>query len=109
MQECEIGTRGAVHLFNALRGNSTLQRLSLRRNGLKWAESAGDALAELEVRALDMSGGGSSGVIEAVHTGGEYVVEMDTGDSDIPWYMCDWLMNELGGCKKINASVCLQL
>ena len=27
-QRCKIGTRGGVHLFNSLRGNSTLQRLS---------------------------------------------------------------------------------
>ena len=44
--------------------------------------SSADALAELEVRALDMRGG-SSVVTKAVHTGGECVVEMDTGDSDI--------------------------
>ena len=35
------------------------------------------------VRALDISGGGCSAVIKAVRAGGECVVEMDTGDSDI--------------------------
>ena len=55
VQECGIGTRGAVHLFEALRDNSTLQRLSVRDNAISSLEGAADASSRFEVRALDMS------------------------------------------------------
>ena len=55
MQECEIGTRGAVHLFKALRGDSTLQRLSLQGNAISSVEGAADASSRFGLRALDMS------------------------------------------------------
>ena len=55
VQECGMGTRGAVYLFEALRDNSTLQRLSMRGNAISSVEGAADASSRFGVRVLDMS------------------------------------------------------
>ena len=47
-----------MHLFKALRDNSTLQRLSMRGNSIKSLEGAADARCRFGVRALDMSSNG---------------------------------------------------
>ena len=44
-----------MHLFKVLRGNSTLQRLSLQGNAISSVEGAADALSRFGLRALDMS------------------------------------------------------
>ena len=44
-----------MHLFKVLRGNSTLQRLSLQGNAISSVEGAADASSRFGLRALDMS------------------------------------------------------
>ena len=80
-QRCKIGTRGGVHLFNSLRGNSTLQRLSMRYNAIISLEGAADASSRFGLRALDMSSNGLEEIplefIEALHCDGvsEFVID----------------------------------
>ena len=112
-QECEIGTGGAVHLFKALRDNSTLQRLSMRGNAIRSVEGAADAASRFGVRALDMSSNGLKMVpvefIEALPGDCEFVVEMEAAVVTLG----HWKLNtscrsiaELRRWKKLDLSVC---
>ena len=113
VQKCEIGTRGAVHLFKALRNKSTLQRLSMRNNAIMSVEGAADASSRFGVRSLDMRSNrlGEIAVefIEALPRDCEFEVEMEA----VVVTLGRWKLNascrsiaELRRWKKLDLSVC---
>ena len=113
VQRCGIGSGGAVHLFKALRANSTLQRLSMRGNAISSVEGAITALSRFGVRSLDMSLNGLKNIavefIEALPRDCEFEVEMEAAVVTLgPWKLntsCR-LIAELRRWKKLDLSVC---
>ena len=102
-----------MHLFKALRDNSTLQRLSMRGNAISSLEGAADASSRFGVRALDMSSNGLKEIplafIEALPGDSEFVVEMEAAVVTLG----HWKLNrscrsiaELRRWKKLDLSVC---
>ena len=113
VQECGIGTRGALHLFKALLENSTLQRLSMRGNATRSVEGAADAWSRFGARALDMSSNELEEIplefIEALPRDCEFEVEMEA----VVVTLGRWKLNascrsiaELRRWKKLDLSVC---
>ena len=102
-----------MHLFKALRDNSTLQRLSMRGNAIRSVEGVADAWCRFGVRALDMSSNELEEIavefISALPRDSEFVVEMEMAVVTLG----HWKLNtscrsiaELRRWKKLDLSVC---